>query len=622
MAVSRILNLKVVGGFLDGMNLEFASGLNCIIGSPGAGKTSVLEFLRYALDAMPDPEQCPAEQKRITKLIENNLDSGTISIRFQGQDGGVYIVSRSVAEPCVIQTEDGAATAASLNTLIRLHVHSQSEVEAIADDPDAQLELIDRFESEKLQQLAVRLRDSRNSLRTNASKVMELRDKLTSMEDQMAQLDVIEEKLSRLQPVVKDAAKEVQKGSDAKTLRQREAEAIAFGGTALREMQRRSTELSLTLRGALSEIAAKELREGPNGDAIREIHERLQATREWLDAQCKLLAQGLEREDAWLSQAQLKLLRVHQEQEQRFKILLDKHREMQGPARERAQLESQRFKLFALKREKETIDVQLAGLVRERAALLGEVADLQAMRFGLRDQIVKGINAGMDSQVRVTVENLGDQEDYRKLLEDRLRKAGIPKGGPVAQKLMSLTPSELVELLQARDAAGLKEKAGLNDQQAARVTPILAEHETILALEAVALRDKPRIELNDQGTFKPTADLSKGQKCTAVLPILLVEGHRPLLVDQPEDNLDNRFICRVIVDKIQKVKSNRQIIFATHNPNVVVLGAADRVFVLESNGQTSQLLRHGSVNERKGDILALLEGGAEAFNLRRERYGH
>jgi ABC-type cobalamin/Fe3+-siderophores transport system ATPase subunit len=105
-----------------------------------------------------------------------------------------------------------------------------------------------------------------------------------------------------------------------------------------------------------------------------------------------------------------------------------------------------------------------------------------------------------------------------------------------------------------------------------------------------------------------------------VLPILLLDGDRPLLVDQPEDNLDNRYVFETIVESLLKTKFNRQMLFLTHNPNIPVLGDAERVIVLDSNGVTARKANEGTVDECRIEIVTLLEGGARAFNARKRRY--
>jgi len=134
--------------------------------------------------------------------------------------------------------------------------------------------------------------------------------------------------------------------------------------------------------------------------------------------------------------------------------------------------------------------------------------------------------------------------------------------------------------------------------------------------------DEPRIQLRDGENYKDSLTLSTGQKCTAILPILLMDSENPLLVDQPEDNLDNRFIFETVVGSIRRIKRCRQLLFVTHNPNIPVLADAERVFVLDSNGSAATKANEGSVDQCKPDIITLLEGGEEAFKRRKERYAY
>src|SRR5258708_19652009 len=68
-----VLSLNVTGGFLAGAQLEFADGLNCLIGGRGAGKTTALEFLRFGLGLMPDPKANPQRHRAIDALVKANL---------------------------------------------------------------------------------------------------------------------------------------------------------------------------------------------------------------------------------------------------------------------------------------------------------------------------------------------------------------------------------------------------------------------------------------------------------------------------------------------------------------------------------------------------------------------
>ena len=119
--------------------------------------------------------------------------------------------------------------------------------------------------------------------------------------------------------------------------------------------------------------------------------------------------------------------------------------------------------------------------------------------------------------------------------------------------------------------------------------------------------------------------LSKGQRATALLLLLLSASDAPLIIDQPEDDLDNNFIYKGVVRHLRELKGKRQIIASTHNANVPVLGDAELIVVLENDGDHGRPSDSGvgSLDDRTIRSLAenILEGGPAAFNARQHLYG-
>ena len=116
--------------------------------------------------------------------------------------------------------------------------------------------------------------------------------------------------------------------------------------------------------------------------------------------------------------------------------------------------------------------------------------------------------------------------------------------------------------------------------------------------------------------------LSMGQKATVLLKLFLAEGDNPLIIDQPEENLDNKFVYESLVNAFRDAKKKRQIIIATHNANLVVNTDSEQIIVSEyKNGRITYT--SGSIEDKniKKNITALLEGGEEAFKRRELRYG-
>ena len=105
-----------------------------------------------------------------------------------------------------------------------------------------------------------------------------------------------------------------------------------------------------------------------------------------------------------------------------------------------------------------------------------------------------------------------------------------------------------------------------------------------------------------------------------MLPIVALTSTAPLIIDQPEDNLDNRLVSRSLFRILARLKESRQIIVATHNPNILVSGDAEQVLVLSPSGKLEE---SGSIDKAEivKHVISLMEGGAEAFRKRQTRYG-
>ena len=152
----------------------------------------------------------------------------------------------------------------------------------------------------------------------------------------------------------------------------------------------------------------------------------------------------------------------------------------------------------------------------------------------------------------------------------------------------------------------------------------------VLALDEIILDDTPEVRLNDrpseyQSEPRPLEVLSPGQRCSAILPILLLSGDYPLVIDQPEENLDNRLIRQVIVNILATTKLKRQVIIATHNPNLPVLGDVEQCIALQAKGRDlSCVVATGNLDSSAVThyITDIMEGGREAFQYRQSIYQH
>lgn len=148
-----------------------------------------------------------------------------------------------------------------------------------------------------------------------------------------------------------------------------------------------------------------------------------------------------------------------------------------------------------------------------------------------------------------------------------------------------------------------------------------------LDLSLLRLKDNPRFEYHKgEDEYIAFEDASAGQQATSLLKVLLNQPGSPLIIDQPEDDLDNKIILE-IVQQIWEAKNKRQIIFASHNANLVVNGDADLVvccdYATDESQARGKIESIGAIDvaETKNSIKRVMEGGEKAFELRRKKYG-
>jgi len=612
----RLCRLTIVGGFLDGVDIEFAPGLNCIIGGRGTGKTTVVELIRFALDAMPDE----ATAKRVRSLITKEPCLGRVELAIQTSSGMNYVISRSHDGEPVVMTENRKPTDLLLKSgsLFSADIYSQNEVESIADRAHSQLDLIDSFDRAEITELSMRA--SRIALEaTGLSKeVAQVRNKIAALQEETSELRNVEEEMKGMATAGTGDVAAINQAHAQRGLRDREKRAIErLTGELGRYGENMKALIGVLDRESRATISS-EILTGANKAVFEKIRHAFSGAGCKADGHLRDALAALEECWSRLQEHNRELTAAHGAQEIAFQALIEKQQVAQGEANKRSTLETRRNKLLARLQEQKAEEEKLATLEEKRAKVLHDLAEIRDVRYAKRKAICERLTAAFASEIRVTVIQDGNKDLYRDKLDELLKGARIQEASKA--KLLDLFPGELVQVVAKGDVKGLVEKTGLADPTASKVISILANSDGLHELETAELVDEPRIELNDEGTWKDSGDLSTGQKCTAILPILLMESEKPLLVDQPEDNLDNRYVSDKVVGTIASVKKHRQLIFVTHNPNIPVLGDAERVFVLDSTGKSGGILNQGTVDHCRDEIILFLEGGEKAFDIRRERY--
>jgi DNA repair ATPase RecN len=620
----RILSIEVEGGFLDGTRLEFSDGLNCIIGGRGTGKTTVLEFIRYILGMMPDVNDSRPRAKAIEGHVRGNLGSGTIYLEVETKHGTRYRAERPWGDDVQVLDRDGEPVPVSLDRdlVFKADIYSQNEIEEIATTPRFQLSLIDRFAEEEIREVETEIARAKRQVQDSAAELRMIEGRIREAEEVVPEIDVVGKRLQELQVADGADAGLINAAHSHKALRGRESAALGDLRHAINDARATIRRQGEHVAEACSAPLIADFREGPNAALFEEVEGLMASFVDTYRAETKRLenqGQAVLDQLAVLSE---QLAGDHARQEQQYRELVAQSDAERQHAAERASLQKRHLFLTRAQHDLSGLRQKHKAMETRHRKLMGEFSTLRDKRFALRKEVADRLSQALAPMVRVSVRQAGDRSSYETVLKEMLKGCGLQYMRPVMRIVETVSPEELSRLVRKGDSARLAEDAGLGEDQASRILSHLKASDQLSGLETVDLEDEPLIELKDGADYKNSAGLSTGQRCTVILPILLLQSERPLLIDQPEDNLDNAFVYDTIVRNLQEAKGGRQLIFATHNPNIPVLGEADRVFVFSSDGRKGRVTHTGRVDEVKDQVEHLLEGGKEAFVLRMQRYGH
>ena len=235
------------------------------------------------------------------------------------------------------------------------------------------------------------------------------------------------------------------------------------------------------------------------------------------------------------------------------------------------------------------------------------------------DRVIEAVHSQFDGLIEARRLDEGRKDTLDRFIR-KLNQRGITRWWNDLPDEQKPTPDDLLEKL----TSGRLEEIGMSEAVSGtfrvQLTPS-RQHE----LAALRCPDDYILGFRmDEGSYRPLQDLSGGQRVNLLLSLLLeTTDERPLVIDQPEDELDNRFLFENMLPALKRLKGRRQIIVATHNANIVVNGDADQVIQLEATADRGHIACSGAIEEPavRDAIVQTVDGGDDAFRLRRLKYG-
>jgi energy-coupling factor transporter ATP-binding protein EcfA2 len=614
--------IEITGGFLPGLSVDIPRGLTCIIGPRGSGKSTLAEAIRFALCGLS------AAPKHCIDLIQANLAGGAlVTITGVVEGSNRYVIKRGLKQQPVLLTSDGRTISAvdlDRGTFLPLDAYSSLEIEAIADEVLGQKRrnLLDELRSEQMRSIHLSLAESTRTLEANADRIRTAQRTIEDVTEQIEELGDVRARLNALAPSDREPSADFVRLSRQQQINQREITKLDNADRDLRTLEEHLEQLRKEAQLVFAARLAEE--QSANAEILRRYDDLLVASVGPLEKNFSAIRGRIRDAQNTLSQARQSITEMHTKHSSELAKLTALNQAASEQARVRASLEQQVSKLEALEKKKLELNAELESLLDKRKSLKTDHILMRDQISTMRDDVASELQHEAGERVRIRIMRNADHLAYQQMLLEGLRGARVRNQNEILATLMQLRPEQLAQLIQSNDLGTFDELTGFGAERSRKILDSFRESVDPLALEVTAIEDKIGIELNVATTgrpnFRDAADLSRGQKCTALLPILLARRDNPLIIDQPEDNLDNHFIFETVVNAVRHLKDRRQMIFITHNANIPVLAEAELVLVMNSDGRVGAVEKSGTVDQCREQIIDLLEGGREAFELRSKRY--
>lgn len=606
----HIARVQVEGGFLNGLDLEMKNGLVAIIGARGTGKTSLIELIRFALGAKSYGRDFSAASLEHARSV---LDGGEVTVVID-DDLEELVVTRGA--------DDGAPR--STGPFLPPIVFSQKELETVGISPAGRMALIDGFLRSRNDlrareaELGSAIREVHIELDALNREVEKASSSREELEGLLAQLDALQERSKDLESrssIVAEKQRQIERLDGAR------AEA-ALSIDVLDRFHASSQDWAGALRSLVTQdYGAERWAKGVGADPLGMFREQYRSAVKKAE---ELAAEFSEMSSAVSTQRELVAGRMSKLDSDLRVLRGDVEKLVEGAgtiARQTTSIRTRIAQLESLQAISRDREKRVEALTARRDYLLDELEKVRDERFDLRSEVAERLNKTLNPKIILRVEKYAQYHDYKRAITEALRGSGLKYNELSARLAESLSPRELIGCVEARDFQRLASVSGLAADRAARVVDALSGPH-LGEIASSSLEDSVSIKLLDGTEYKDVADVSAGQRCTMILPIVLQHDERVLVLDQPEDHIDNAFIVDTVIKSLRSRSKYSQIIVSTHNANIPVLGQAAQVVQLVSDG------RHGSVSvcgeldspESVSAITTLMEGGRDAFDLRADFY--
>lgn len=604
-----IKNLKVEEGFFNGLDLSFTPGLNVLVGGRGVGKTSIIELLRFGLASGNMSTSSSESGGHAVSILQS---SGRVSIELE-HEGRVINVSRSAMDKAPIFSENFIAPV----------VFSQKEIETISLNAEGRLNLIDSF-IPNINDGMVQLSDVYRALTSSSAQLTQLRKELNELKEKTFPLNTLKSRKQALSAQQATFQQQNQIVSNNQKQLNETQNNLAALMVDIQNLDYVKQHLSNKIKNLNSLLNEQPLPQLSTTGAIK-LNDLLRLSG---DRDTEAINQALRNNSSTLNEVTNVYQQLTQQRLQLDVTARQKRTEVdsftEGAGAVLSELGRVTQEIALLENYSKLItdkEQQISAVYQQCQDCIESISSIKKSILEQRNNVISQLNSHLSPTVKTFISPQLSLTKYSEALENTLRGSGLKYKELLSTITERVSPAWLLYYSHALKYNDFATTIGVPVDRATRLLAYLNEKDISSVLTA-KIEDKVEFTLLDNGVYKNVEELSIGQRCTVALSVILENPNRVLIIDQPEDHLDNEFIARTLIKSIQQRALKSQTILSSHNANIPVLGNARNVVNLDSNGRKGFVKFFGSTEDKhiKNVIESIMEGGKEAFQQRSEFY--
>jgi hypothetical protein len=590
-----IESLKFNGGVLDCKELKFSSELNNIIGIRGSGKSAILEIIRNILNM----DCSDVDKKYKEDIVTYYMGSGGVAeLKIRDKYGKGYTITKHFSENIIYITDEfGEPKDIKIESLLNNVLYFGQKDLSIR---------IDGYEEDLLNKLIGKSKMDSSKLNENVTKLKDVIKKYYLLE-------LLPEKLEDKKKE-HNTIKEQLKIFDEKGVKDKLEKEEAFNedGNKIKKLTDSMKEIS-NIENIENDFSfIKEYKSKYNKEFFTKIVKVIEDIEKLINKKNSI--------ENNIKQKTTELENLYNEYKKIKGNFISEFENVKRELNLKENLDGDTY--LKLKKELEEVNNDIEKMekqLKSKEKLRGELIKLFKKRRELIIEdnnkylnYIEGINSNQNN-IKIEFVVNGNKEKFYEDLRNELKKTNITKNTFIEIADNFIDYLGILEDILLNDANNLKDISGVNIIEKIKERFI----KDIDNVCQYTPNNKIIIKYHD----KNIENYSLGQRASAVLLFILAQYDNDIImIDQPEDDMDNQVIYKELIKTIKKAKENIQFIFTTHNPNIPVLGDAEEVIGLKN--ENGLIIDNDSIDNEviQKDIVEIMEGGQEAFQRREKIY--